>query len=442
MKTQFLACLAVFSLVAPAQTPKPTAKPAAAASKGAPASGVDTIIELVKGGMSESLVLKTIQKSGKAYNLTPAEMLKLQKAGVSENVINVMMDPTAATAAPTPVASVAPVRAEAAVTPVSLPTVTKAPKKRKIAVMPFDYSAVTTWVTYWFHSNVNIGQGIRAMLTARMAQAKNITLLERARLDAIEKELNLNNTGLVNQGTKVKMGKVSGADCILLGDITIFGRDDKSEHSRVSGQTYGHILRRVPMVGSRAGSLGQFSKEEKAVVAIALRIVDTETGEVLETAEARGESSRSSKNWDVFVSGGNSGSYSNDMTASNFQETIIGEATSDAVNKVVKFLDEKVPQIPLRTRKVEGRVAKITGNTIILGIGASEGVENGDRFEILQIMSEVLDPTTKEVLDVDAVKVGEMVVTNARDKISTGPYSGRPLVENYQKGYTARLLVQ
>jgi hypothetical protein len=57
--------------VALAQQPKPAApvpakKPAAAT----PASRVDTIIALVKGGMSESLVLSTIRKQGKAYELS------------------------------------------------------------------------------------------------------------------------------------------------------------------------------------------------------------------------------------------------------------------------------------------------------------------------------------------------------------------------------------
>ena len=39
------------------------------------------------------------------------------------------------------------------------------------------------------------------------------------------------------------------------------------------------------------------NKEEKAVVGINLRLVDAETGEVIETAEARGESSRKSKDY-------------------------------------------------------------------------------------------------------------------------------------------------
>jgi hypothetical protein len=67
--------------------------------KSADANGVDTIISLVKANMSEALVLKTIQRQNKAYDLTPDDLVKLQKAGVSETIINAMLDPSAASAA-------------------------------------------------------------------------------------------------------------------------------------------------------------------------------------------------------------------------------------------------------------------------------------------------------------------------------------------------------
>ena len=71
-----------------AQTQATLRKPSVAAK-----SGVDAVIQLVTNGMSESLVIKQLQSEGKAYALTTPDLLKLQKAGVSENIINVMMDP-------------------------------------------------------------------------------------------------------------------------------------------------------------------------------------------------------------------------------------------------------------------------------------------------------------------------------------------------------------
>jgi hypothetical protein len=52
--------------------------------------------------MSEPLIIKTIQRAGKAYNLSPADMVKLQKAGVSESILQAMLDPSAPSPQPQP----------------------------------------------------------------------------------------------------------------------------------------------------------------------------------------------------------------------------------------------------------------------------------------------------------------------------------------------------
>ena len=43
---------------------------------------LDAVVQLVKGGMPEPLVVKIIQKSGKKYTLAPTDVLRLRKAGV------------------------------------------------------------------------------------------------------------------------------------------------------------------------------------------------------------------------------------------------------------------------------------------------------------------------------------------------------------------------
>ena len=373
------------------------------------------------------LVIRTIQRENKPYTLSAADLLKLQKAGVTETIINAMMDPKAsgpaiAPAAATSAAVVSPkevlnaapstsstISTQSTPYPPSLDSATGV-RKRRLAVQPFDYSTVRSWVTFWFNSDVNIGQGIRAMLTARMHQSKNITLLERTNLDTILAEQNLGSSGRVNQGTKAKVGRISGADCILFGDIVIFGRDDTTKHKGIGAA-----------IGGFGGGLLTMNKEEKAVVGINLRIVDAESGEVIETAEARGESSRKSKNWGALLGGkGNGAGAASDMTSSNFAETIIG-------------------QLPLKARSVEGRVANITASSIYLTVGADDGVMPGDRFDILQIKNEVIDPATRQVLDVEVEKVGEMVIDTVREKVASGHYGGLALSTAYAKGYAARL---
>lgn len=429
--------------------PAPAAKKPASAAATSPA---DTVIQLLKGGMSEALIIKTLQRQNRPTDLSPAEMLKLQKAGVSENIIGVMMDPASA-----PAGMVAPAAAAAA--PAARSSVSAAvaagpecpapaavaaaagAQKRRLAVQAFDYSAVRTYVSTMFGSDVNVGQGIRAILTAKMGQSKNVVLLEREKMATILAEQDFGASDRVKQGTKAKVGAITGADAILLGDIVIFGRDDTGKKSGAGG-----VARGLPgPFGSIGGALASSKKTDKAVVAINLRLVDAETGEVIETAEARGESSRTSTDWGAVAgSWRGAAAASSSMTSSNFAETIIGEATIDAVAKIVAFLDTKIPSIGAKSRSIEGRVATIDGCTLYLSVGGNDGVHVGDRFEISRIIKEVINPETKEVLDQQIEKVGEFIVGTVRDKTSVGLYGGRPLSSDVlvKPGYAARMVTQ
>jgi len=74
-------------------------EPAAAGLK------VSDIQEMVKSGLSEDLVIASLRKERHAFNLTGPEMIQLKKAGLTDNLIKVMLDPTA----PTTLAAGAPV---------------------------------------------------------------------------------------------------------------------------------------------------------------------------------------------------------------------------------------------------------------------------------------------------------------------------------------------
>lgn len=138
MRLNILSVFAGLSLCVMAQTaapkaaplPAPKAAPKAAATA-APSSDVDTVIQLVKSGMPDSLVVKTIQKSGKSYNLAPADVLRLRNAGVSNAVIEAMVDASSAPA-PSPAAPKAP--AVAASNPASGPGDREPTEKEMLAV--------------------------------------------------------------------------------------------------------------------------------------------------------------------------------------------------------------------------------------------------------------------------------------------------------------------
>jgi curli biogenesis system outer membrane secretion channel CsgG len=436
----FVLAFEAFGQAPPAQNPPPAktaTKPATPASKpAAAASPVDNVISLVKSGMSEGLIIKTLQKQNKPMNLTPADLVKLQNAKVSENIIGVMMDPTsgpAAAAAPVAEAPPAPAPAPApaaapppAAVPVSNPAPAAGPTsqahKKRVIVDAFDYSTVMTAVQSVFGTNQNIGKGIQAMLVKRLAEQGKVVIVERAKIKELEAEQDRNVGNRVKQGSGARVGRISGADALLAGDIVIFGRDDKKRTVKGGG-----------LIGGIGGAVANMNKEDKAVVAIDYRLIDAETSEVIATGEAKGESVRKSKGF-----GGIAGALGKgvagveiDMTSSNFAETIIGEATMDCVNKLADILNQQAVDMKKTVREVEAYVADISGRTMVISAGGNDGVNVGEVFEILKIIREVKDPVTKEVLDRITDKSGEMTVTSVRDKVATGSYVGSPAAVGY-----------
>jgi curli biogenesis system outer membrane secretion channel CsgG len=384
----------------------------------------------VKAGLSESIIIRTIQRENKPANLTTADLVKLKNAGVSENIINVMLDPTSAPAAaaapPPPPPAPEPAPAAASAPPPSAPTAAQLQaQKKRVIVDEFDYSTVKSSVQAVFNTQQDIGKGIRAMLIKRIADANNLVVVERAKIQNIMKEQDFNASNRVKQGSGARVGNISGADAMLSGDIVVFGRDDKKRSVKGGG-----------LFGSVIGGIAASKNEDKAVVVIDYRLIDAETSEVIATGEAKGESVR--KGNALGAIGGALGKgvagVQVDMTSSNFAETIIGEATQDCVNKLADILKEQSSNMKKTVRAVETSVADVSGNTLVIAAGGNDGVNVGEVFEVLQVIREVKDPTTKEVLDRITNKVGEMTITSVRDKIATGTYSGAPA----KVGYLAR----
>ena len=420
-----------------AQTPAPTpAKRSAASTAPKPAAGspVDDVIASVKAGLPESLIIKNLQSANKAIKLAPADLVKLKGAGVSDNIIGIMMDPSsaaaAAPAAPSPAVAAAPVAAAPASAPLVQPVAASLPPsapppasagKKRVIVDEFDYSTVMTSVQAVFGTAQNIGKGIRSMLVTRVAKDGKVVIVERAKMNQLLKEQDFNASNRVKQGKGARVGQVSGADALLTGDIVVFGRDDKKTSVRGGG-----------IAGRVIGGIASSKNEDKAVVVIDYRVVDAETSEVIATGEARGESSRKGSMLGGFggVLGKGVGGAEIDMSSSNFAQTIIGEATQNCVDKLAAILSEQTTNMKATVREVETRVAAVGGGTITIAAGSADGVNAGEVFEVFKVLGEIRDPQTKEVLDTQVEKVGEMTVTSVREKVSSGSYAGSPAAVN------------
>jgi len=286
--------------------------------------------------------------------------------------------------------------------------------KKRVAVMNFDYGTVRSYVSSIFGSDQDVGKGISDLLVQKLVQDGKYSVIERNALDKILAEQNLSNSDRADATTAAKIGKVLGVDAIIIGSITQFGRDD--QHTNVGGGGYGL---------GKFGLGGVGTSKAKAVVGISARVVNTSTGEILAAVTGTGESTRSSTSllgagggW----SGGGGGSL--DMGSSNFANTILGEAVHKAVDDTGTQLDGAVDKVPTVKLEVNGLVADVSGDTLIINVGKKAGVKVGDKLTISRQVRVVKDPATGKVIKSVEDKVGEITVTEADNDSATGTFSG------------------
>ena len=112
----FMACSAVAQDSAITITPVHPAQPAVASQPAPQLSyGVPQVLQLVQAKVSDGIIVSYIQNSSTIYSLTASEIVYLKQQGVSDNVLNAMLnqrsrlagstEPASAPAASAPVAS-------------------------------------------------------------------------------------------------------------------------------------------------------------------------------------------------------------------------------------------------------------------------------------------------------------------------------------------------
>lgn len=289
-------------------------------------------------------------------------------------------------------------------------------RAKRVAILDFDYSTVRTSTAALFGTDIDVGRGVSDMLVTSLVNDGTYSVIERALLDQILAEQEFASTDRVNSSSAAQIGRVLSVDAIIVGSVTQFGNDTRSTALGGVGRAIGRL------------GFGGFGRDEtKAIVAIDARIINVDTAEILAVAQGTGESSRTSTtvlggggSWSGFGAGGvNFGS-------SDFQETILGEAVRLATESLSGELVRGSGRIELRQVVVEGLVAAVDGNLIIVNVGSNAGASVGDRMTIERITREIRDPTTDaiirrlssevgaiELIDVDAISAIGRIVAGA-----------------------------
>lgn len=282
---------------------------------------------------------------------------------------------------------------------------TPTPRKKRIAIMDFDYATVHAGVSAIFGQDIDIGKGVADLLVTNLVKDGSYSIIERKALDKILAEQNFSNSDRANPASAAKIGKLLGVDAILVGSITQFGNETKNLGlGGAGGGLLGHGL----------GGFGH--KNSKAIVGLSARLVDIDTGEIMAVAEGKGESSRSSTS--MLGGGGNWHGWGGghvDFGSSDFQSTIIGEAVKLATDKLTTDVVAGKEKLQVRTVVVQGLVAAVDGGLVVLNVGAKAGVKVGDELSVERVSKEIKDPATGQVLRRLSSSIGVVKVSDVDD---------------------------
>ena len=196
-------------------------------------------------------------------------------------------------------------------------SVAMASGKPTIAVNEFKNETSAGW---WYS---NVGSDLAGMLTNELAATEKFKLVERQKLGAVLDEQDLAQSGRIDKKTGAKIGKMTGAQYIVMATVSAF-------ENKTSGMGGGLSIHGISVGG----------KHEEAYMAVDLRVVDTTTGEVAYTRTVEARASSGGLDVGVYRGGwaGNLGGYQNTPTGKAIRGCIV--EISDYLSCVMVDKDE------------------------------------------------------------------------------------------------------
>lgn len=293
--------------------------------------------------------------------------------------------------------------------------------KHRIAILDFSYETVLTASQSLFGGNQNIGRNLADMLADRLTNDGIYRVIDRNAINKVlseqvpPREDRFDNSPVFSTS---KVGRVLGVDPVLryfnvdavvTAEITQFGRNDQAKGP-------GGLAHLCKFCSSGSG------QKAKAIVGITLRMIDVSTGEILASVTVKTESLHSGANM-LGINGGNA--IVANMMSANFPQTILGEATMQAIHLMAQALEQKALNLPpVDSTPVSGLVADVSGNDITLNIGNMDGVHVGDTLLITRITRVIKDPTTGKPIRSVEDTVGQITISSVDFSSSVGRFSG------------------
>jgi curli biogenesis system outer membrane secretion channel CsgG len=270
-------------------------------------------------------------------------------------------------------------------------------RQLRIAVLDFDFASTGLTGTWSIFGDLGPAQGVSDLLTNKLVQNGAYTVIERSRIAEVLAEQNLAQAGRIDPATAAQIGRILGADAVVMGSITRFNLDE--------GGSGGSIL-----------GIGGNSRRRGAEVQLTARLVNTTTAEILAAVEGSGAARQGSGGFSV-------GGLINFGSDRNNTDALLSKAADDAVNQLATSIAAEAPRLaalPASLPTVAALVADIAGNQVIINKGSQDGFRVGMTVSIERVVREVKDPATGEVLRTVTTPIGRIELTEVDGRSSMG----------------------
>lgn len=252
--------------------------------------------------------------------------------------------------------------------------------KRKVAIARFTNETDYGKGAFYTRENDEMSKQALDILSTKLASSGKFILLERADADKINSEIE-NYTGVSSQ-------KI-GADFLIIGSITEFGR-------KTTGET----------------SVFSRTKRQTVEAGVSIRIVDVSTGQIIYSEEGKGEAETEATT--VLGFGGQAG----------FDATLTDKALSAAISKLVENIINNCMDRPWKSFFLS-----LDEKSPIIAGGPEQGIKQGDVFAVYEKGEVVVNPQTGIQIELPGNKVATIEVVSTQGTTSVDGYSIVKVIE-------------
>lgn len=233
--------------------------------------------------------------------------------------------------------------------------------KRKVAIGRFSNETQYAKGIFYDKKNDPMGKQALDILSTKLAASGKFLLLERSDLASLLEECQKGQNA----------ASTIGADYMIIGSITEYGRKD-------------------------TGKSGVFSSQKTQTVeaAVSIRLVDVSTGLIIYSDEAKGSAELTTKT--TMGVGGKAG----------FDATLSDKAISEAIGQLVENIINKCTNNAWKTYFLS-----YDADAILIAGGKSQGIKEGMTFSIMTKGKQVKNPQTGIIITLPGKNVGTAKVT-------------------------------